>query len=56
MPVRSAAHAVRLIDSRDKPLALYMFSEDRAVKEPFRPKLPFSVMRKARTGIYHWKF
>lgn len=36
VPVRSAEHAVELIRSRDKPLALYVFSEEKAVKELFR--------------------
>lgn len=35
VPVASAEHAVALIAAGDKPLALYVFSEERAVKELF---------------------
>ena len=36
VPVASAEHAVELITAGDKPLALYVFSEERSVKELFR--------------------
>ncbi|MGQ1797038.1 aldehyde dehydrogenase family protein [Kocuria oceani] len=36
VPVESAEHAVELVTARDKPLALYVFTEERAVKELFR--------------------
>ena len=36
VPVASAEHAVELIGARGKPLALYVFSEEKAVKELFR--------------------
>ncbi|MFI7585019.1 aldehyde dehydrogenase family protein [Kocuria sp. M1N1S27] len=36
VPVSSPEHAVELITARDKPLALYVFTEERSVKELFR--------------------
>ncbi|MCM3689496.1 aldehyde dehydrogenase family protein [Kocuria rosea] len=36
VPVRSAEHAVELITAGEKPLALYVFSEEEAVKDLFR--------------------
>lgn len=36
VPVESAEHAVELVTARDKPLALYVFTEEKAVKELFR--------------------
>ncbi|WP_431696518.1 hypothetical protein [Kocuria rhizophila] len=36
VPVESAQHAVEFVTARDKPLALYVFTEEKAVKELFR--------------------